>query len=331
MQEVDRPGVGRGGQGAVIRVGGVSAERDDVSGAEQGTVGGCENGGRRWAADPDRDRCREGRVHAVRDREPRRVLTRLRVGVARICRGRGAAVPERPGVGQRLALRIGRAGTREADGKRRRPGAGSCRPDRDRRLVPAHKANPADLADAEGAAGVGVAEIDVVQRSLGSLREVHDVAVGAVGGAVRRFEVEDAVDVPARVEGQPLDPVLCVVGEEVAALVAARELCPVVDEPTRDRRVPAVVRVGIERALAGAGARAFAVRPAVVGASRAEVDLLPGGSGVVAADVADEEPAGGQSRSRRGRDCADRAPRSSRRSARSRRRTGCRLAPSHSG
>ena len=64
-------------------------------------------------------------------------------------------------------------------------------------------------------------------------------------------KLNDAGDVAAGVERQPLDPVLRVVGEEVAALVDARELRPVVDEAAGDRGVAAVVRVGVDRARAG--------------------------------------------------------------------------------
>ena len=61
------------------------------------------------------------------------------------------------------------------------PAVGFADRDRDRRLVAARIADPADLADAERAADVGVAEIDVVERSVGPFRQIHDVAVGAVG------------------------------------------------------------------------------------------------------------------------------------------------------
>src|SRR5207249_1627405 len=85
--------------------------------------------------------------------------------------------------------------------------------------------------------------------------------------------------------------VLGVVGEEVAALVGGGVLAAVVDEAAGDRGVAAGVRVGVERAGARRRARALGVGPAVVGAPGAEVHLLLGGVVVVAADVADEQPA----------------------------------------
>ena len=171
----------------------------------------------------DRDRCRERRVHTVRDREPRGVLARLRVRVARVRRSRRAAVPERPGVRERLTLRIGRAALEKLTAGGAGPAVGVAHPTaigawfslekRIRRILLTPKVPL-----------VSSSEIDVVQRSRAPL-EVDDVAVGAVGGAVDRFEVEDAVDVSARVDRLRLDPVLCIVGEEIAALVAILGNC----------------------------------------------------------------------------------------------------------
>ena len=110
-----------------------------------------------------------------------------------------------------------------------------------------HVADAADLADAERAADVGVAEVDVVEGALGALGQIHDIAVGPVDRSVGRLEIEDAVDIAVGVEGQALDPVLRVVGEEVAALVAARELGAVIDESAGDGRVAPVVRIVVER------------------------------------------------------------------------------------
>ena len=99
-----------------------------------------------------------------------------------------------------------------------------------------------------GLAGrVGVAEVDVVERPVGSLAEVDDVPVGPVGRPVGRLEVEDPGDVAAGIERQALDPVLGVVGEEVVAVVRGRELAAPVDEAAGDRGVPSVVRVGVDR------------------------------------------------------------------------------------
>src|SRR5262249_62383228 len=133
---------------------------------------------------------------------------------------------------------------------------------RARGLVGLRVADPADLAHAEGAADVRVAEIDVVQGAVGALGEVDDVSVRAVEGAVGRLEVEDTGDVAVAVQGEAPDPVLGVVGEEIAALVAARELGAVINEPASDGCVPAVVRVAVDRAGALPGAGSLRVGPA---------------------------------------------------------------------
>ena len=133
----------------------------------------------------------ERAVDAVRDGEPGRVHAGLRVGVGRVGRGRRGVVAERPRVRQRLTFGVGRTGAREVDGQRSRPDGriGRRRPtigawfDCD---VP----DPADLADAEGAADVGVAEVDVVERAVRALGQIDDVAVRAVDRSVGRLEVE---------------------------------------------------------------------------------------------------------------------------------------------
>ena len=71
-----------------------------------------------------------------------------------------------------------------------------------------------DLADADGAGGVRNAEVDVVEGALWALGQVHHVAGGAVGDAIGGLEIEHTVDGAVRVEGQALDCVLRVVGEE---------------------------------------------------------------------------------------------------------------------
>ena len=245
-------------------------------------------------AGADGQRRGERRVDAVRDRQPRLIGAGRGVGVRRIGRGRRRAVAESPRVGERLALGIGGAGAREIDRERRRalPWV-SRRPATTGGRFGLHVADAADLADAECAADVRVAEVDVVERAVGALGQIHDVAVGPVDRAVGRLEIEDAGDVAVGIERQALDPVLRVVGEEVAALVAARELRAVIDEPARDGRVAPVVRIVVGRSrVGGIAVRRFDVRPAVVGAARADVDFLDRGRVVVAADVADDQPAG---------------------------------------
>ena len=77
VQEVDPPGEGAGRQRPVVRVGAVPRIGDHVTRDEEAAVLRRQDRRRRRAADADRDGCRKGRVHAVRDREPRRVLTGL--------------------------------------------------------------------------------------------------------------------------------------------------------------------------------------------------------------------------------------------------------------
>src|SRR5215218_2804414 len=80
----------------------------------------------------------------------------------------------------------------------------------------------ADLADPERARDVGVPEVDVVERPVGSFGQVHDVT-GRLGRApADRLEVVDAGDVSVRIERETLDPVLDVVGKEVVAAHRAR-------------------------------------------------------------------------------------------------------------
>ena len=101
---------------------------------------------------------------------------------------------------------------------------------RHRRQVGLDEADATDLADTEGAADIRVAKVDIVEGAVGAFGQIHDVAVGAIDRSIGGLEVEDAVDIAVGVERQTLDPVLRVVGEEVASLVAARELA------CRDRR-----------------------------------------------------------------------------------------------
>ncbi len=151
--------------------------------------------------------------------------------------------------------------------------------------------NATDLADAELPADVRVAQVDVVERAVGPLREADDVAVGSVGRAVRRLEIEHAAHVPPRVEREALDPVLGVVGEEVAPLIARGELRAVVHESAGDGSVSPEVRIGIERRGVAriAAVAELAVRPAVVLAPLSEVHLFVRGCVVVAAHVGDVE------------------------------------------
>ena len=110
-----------------------------------------------------------------------RVLARLRVGVRAGSPRSRCVVAERPGVGQRLSLGIGRARAREVDG-RAAPARTSGWPTATAigGWFAGDVADAAELADAERAADVGVAEVDVVERSVGALGEVDDVAVRTV-------------------------------------------------------------------------------------------------------------------------------------------------------
>ena len=53
-------------------------------------------------------------------------------------------------------------------------------------LVARDEADPAKLAHAEGAADVRVPQVQVIERPFGTLDQVDDVAVGAVGTTVQR-------------------------------------------------------------------------------------------------------------------------------------------------
>ena len=118
--------------------------------------------------------------------------------------------------------------------------------------------------------------------------------VGPVGGSVGRLEIEHAVDIAIGIERQTLDRVLRVVGEEVAALVAAGELGAVIDEAAGDGRVAPVVGIGVDGVRKGwIAARPFDIGPAIVGAPHADIQFLDGRRSVVAADVTDEQPTRG--------------------------------------
>ena len=99
-------------------------------------------------------------------------------------------------------------------------------------------------------------------------------------------------DRPGRIERDALQPVLCVVGEEVAPLERRRVLRARVEEAAHDRGVTTRVGVPVD------GARrprrttrpTVAERPTVVPALHDQVDLLDRGSGRVASDVADIQP-----------------------------------------
>ena len=230
---------------------------------------------RRRVADGDGQRRRERRVDAVGDREPRRVLAGLR---RRCASGWRRSRSRR----RRRSTRRSAAGPRDRWSRRsRRSPSSGAGPEVGLAEAAAtgawldDVADAADLADAERAADVRVAEVDVVERAVGAFGQIDDVAVRPIDRAVGRLEVEDAADVSAGVERQAPDPVLRVVGEEVAALVAARELAAVVDEPAGDGGVAAVVGVGVERARAGRRAGPLVFGPAVVGARGADVRPPP--------------------------------------------------------
>ena len=185
------------GSAAVVGVGAVAA--DTRSRRRPGT--GCRRSGDEIvavgdAAGADRDRRGERGVDAVGDSEPRLIGARGRVGVRRVGRGRGGPVAER-------STSRSAAGPRDRTSRRSRtprssgvgPEVGFADARHDRRLVRLHVLDPAQLAHAEGAADVGIPEVEVVEGAVGSLGEVDDVAVGAVRGAVGGLEVERAGDV----------------------------------------------------------------------------------------------------------------------------------------
>jgi hypothetical protein len=138
------------------------------------------------------------------------------------------------------------------------------------------------------------AQVEVVQGAVRSLVQLNGIPDRrGVGRAVERLQVEDARDHRAGgVERQALQPVLGVVGEEVAPLEGGRELVARVEEAAHDRRVTSLVGVPEDRprdTLRRAWA-AVAERPAVVRAAGDEVELLDRRRHV-AADVGDVEAA----------------------------------------
>ena len=133
----------------------------------------------------------------------------------------------------------------------------------------------ADFADSKRATDIREAEVNIVERAIGTFREIDDVAVGSIDAAVSGLEVEDTTDSTIGVERQALDPVLGIVGEEVAALIATRELAAVIDEPAGNRRIASVVRIGVDWIGVGRIAGCpFDIRPAIVRAPNADIHFF---------------------------------------------------------
>src|SRR5262249_57768298 len=102
------------------------------------------------------------------------------------------------------------------------------------------------------------------------------------GASVGSPEVGHGRAVAVPVKTEPLDRVLDVVAEEVAALVLARELSSPVDETACYRGVAPAVRIGVDRARhPGQTADPLAVRPAVVRSASANVHFLERGGGII--------------------------------------------------
>ena len=137
---------------------------------------------------------------------------------------------------------------------------------------------------------------DLACRAAAAALQVVEAAIGAYVQVDRRGQPRG--ESAGRAVGgiEHLD-IAAQVGEEVFANIAARELRGrrVVERAADDGDRPVRMAIGIERIAVGAdrGLRvgglpeALAIRPAVVGASDAVVDLLPG----VLADVIDEDAA----------------------------------------
>ena len=112
------------------------------------------------------------------------------------------------------------------------------------------------------------------KRAVGTLREIHNVAVRPVHAPIGGLEVEDACDIPIGIERHAADPVLRIVGKEIIALIGAWELGSVVDKTTGNRCIASGVWIGIDGIrVGGVAGWPFDVRPAVVGA--APPDSLP--------------------------------------------------------
>ena len=135
------------------------------------------------------------------------------------------------------------------------------------------------------------AEIHIIEGALGAFGQIHDVASGSVGRSVGGFEIEDATDIAIGVERQALDPILRVVGKEVASLVAARKLGTVIDKTAGNRCIASVVRIRVNGiGVGGIAVRPFDVGPAIVGAPQAEFNSSMAVEAIVATDIADQQP-----------------------------------------
>ena len=132
------------------------------------------------------------------------------------------------------SFRIGGAGAGEVDRKRRRAFRRCRGCDGHRRQIGFYIADTAEFAHTERAADIRIAKVEIVECSLGTFGQIDDVAIRTVDGAVKRLEVKDASHITGGVERQAANPILRVVGKEVASLEAAGELRPVIDKPARN-------------------------------------------------------------------------------------------------
>ena len=156
------------GNVAVLGIGAGAAERDHVARLEEDAVGRRHDRRGRWVADADRDRRRRRRVRRRPRRSAARCTDRWRVGVRRgsppstsCCRRTSHEYVSG------LAFGVARPCAGEVDGRAAAARTWDWRRPRRRRLVRRDVPDPADLAHAECAADVGVAEVDVVQRAVG--------------------------------------------------------------------------------------------------------------------------------------------------------------------
>ena len=154
-------------------------------------------------------------------------------------------------------------------------------------------ADAADLADAECSRSIRRSRGRYSRGRRRDLRSNTRCRRRVRRPPVGRFEIEDAVDIAVGIERQAPDPILRVVGEEIASLIGGRKLRAVIHKSTRDRCIASIVGIVVGRRRVGRIAvRRFNIRPAVVRAPCANVDFLDRGRVVVAADVADDEASG---------------------------------------
>ncbi len=231
----------------VLRVGDRHLERHLVTEPEESTLGRClQRHGRCGVADGHDHARRAGEPGLVRDRQPRRVLPVVGVGVGHRARlgGVGLAVPvEVPGVGQLPAVRVPGAGRVEGDLQRSLPGSVLRREGHLRGAVALGVVDPVH-GRVRCPTEVAAAVVEHVQRSVRAELDVH-----RPGQLHRGEERLDRSRLPVRSYLDGVDPAPVPLVSEVLPVVILGELrdrveCRVeVVDRTAHRRLPAVAEL----------------------------------------------------------------------------------------